>query len=84
MSLHQYAPDLSKIRLEREEIDRKREESINKLNEARKRLTWENFTSVPVDNETNLRKTYAELIAICQRYAFRLVSDSKGTRHTTR
>lgn len=67
MSLHQFAPDLSKIRLERDEIDRKREEYINKLNEARKRLTWENFASVPVDNEPDLRKKYAELIAICQK-----------------
>lgn len=70
MSLHQFAPDLSKIRLERDEIDRKREEYISKLNEARKRLTWENFASVPVDNEPDLRKKYAELIAICQKWAF--------------
>lgn len=67
MSLNQFAPDLSKIRLERDEIDHKREESINKLNEARKRLTWENFASVPVDYEPDLRKKYAELIAICQK-----------------
>ena len=57
----QYAPDLGKLRLEREEIDRKRDEYIKKLSAAREKLSWDNFTSVPPEKEADLKKTLRHL-----------------------
>lgn len=64
----QYTPDLGKLRLEREEIDKKRDEYIRKLSAAREKLTWDNFTSVPAEKEGELRKIYHSFIAIVQSY----------------
>jgi len=54
--------------LEREEIDRKRDEYIKKLSAAREKLSWDNFTSVPPEKEGDLKKTYHSFITVVKSY----------------
>ena len=52
--------------MERESLEQKRSAQIKELNAARDKLTWDNFASVPVDKEANLRKVYHLFISACK------------------
>ena len=59
---------MGKLRLERKEIDIKREAFAKEMNAARERLTWDNFVSVPAEKEAELKKVYHSFIAMVQAY----------------
>lgn len=59
---------MGKVRLEREATDKRREEYTRKLTSAREQLTWDNFSSAPIDKVAMVKKTYNSFISLVQSY----------------
>ena len=51
---------MGRVRLERQDIDKKREQYIKELTSAREKLSWDNFSSVPIEKTTQIKKMYKE------------------------
>lgn len=49
-------------------MNKKRERYMKELSSAREQLSWDNFSSVPVEKHTALKKTYNTFISIIQEY----------------